>query len=60
MGRMAVTHIHYSKTYEQRKAIYEFFITTYKLLGMTKYMELTKPSRINAGGLFPMTVEYWK
>ena len=57
---MAVTHIHYSKTYEQRKAIYEFFITTYKLLGMTKYIELTKPTRIGTGGLYPMTVEYFR
>lgn len=55
---MAVTHIHYSKTYEQRKAIYEFFITAYKLLGMTKEIELTRPTRIRAGGLYPMTVEY--
>ena len=55
---MAVTYIHYSNSYEQRKAIFEFFITTYKLLGMTRGIELRKPTRINTGGLFPMTVEF--
>lgn len=58
---MAVTHIHYSNSYEQRRAIYEFLITTYKLLdmSMTRDIRLIKSTRIGSGGLYPITVEYY-